>query len=295
MPWQIPVILRVIMAYGVTFVLFKKIAGLQSRTRRLRAQFLICAVFAVVVLIASPGHLVLDPRFLMIAALGFANGLAAYAQWRAVDLSLSRTALFTFMDDVISMALAAVLLAEHSIFTPLLGLGVFLCLGAAIVNARLESRAKATAEMKRASRGIFLWIGIYSVIWGVAGFAFRAAAVSGLPIPAFLVAWYGGAFLGSNVVMLFAGKKEKGEPLTRQGIAAASLLAFCVFVNLALIYWANMKAPLTVTQPIFQVAEMVIPALIGLYVFKEIKEYGGARKLVFAIAFVGSLVVAFSY
>lgn len=295
MPWQIPVVLRVVIAYGVTSILFKYIVGLPSRTRRLRAQFLFCGMFAVAVLFASRTRLVPDIRFFLIVGLGFANSLAAYAQWRAVDLSLSRTALFTFMDDVISMALAAVFLAEHRIFTPLLGIGIVLCFAAAIVNARLESRAKASTETNRASRRIFLWIGIYSLIWGVAGFAFRAAAVSGLPLPAFLVAWYGGAYLGSNIVMFLAGKKEMGASLTWRGIAAVSLLSLSVFLSLGLTYWVNMEAPVTVTQPIFQVAEMVIPALIGLYVFKEIKEYGGAKKLVFAIAFIGSLVVAFSY
>jgi len=158
----------------------------------------------------------------------------------------------------------------------------------------MDSRQKKKDDEKP-STSIFVWIAIYSIIWGVAHFAFRWYAVEGMPTSTFLAGWYGGAFVGSNFVLLAMGKKEMGEPLPRKQIVLVALLAVVILICLVLEYWASMYAPLAVTQPIFQVTEMVFPTLIGLFVFKEIKELNGAKKIVFAIAFAGSLVVAFSY
>ncbi|MBI4138606.1 hypothetical protein HY479_00455 [Candidatus Uhrbacteria bacterium] len=294
MPWQIPVVLRIITAHVAHPIIQKKLAGLPSRTRRLRAMFLMCLVLSAGYAAVSPSPFVLDRWFILICAIGVANSFAAYASWRAVDMSLSKTALFTFMDDVIPITLGIVLLGENKIITPALGLGVVLCVGAVIVNTVMDSREKPAEEGKTGWR-IFLWIGIYSVIWGVAHFLFRVFALNGVSLPTFLVGWYGGAFLGSFAVLHLMGEKEAGPTLTRRGIAGVAILTTTAFSSLALAYWANQNAPLAVTQPIFQVSEMILPTLIGLLYFKEAKHLDGKRKLLFAVAFIGSLVVALNY
>lgn len=243
--------------------------------------------------------LVFDQSFVLVIGLGVANSFAVYSMWRAQAISLSRQALFTFMDDVIPVIMGFIFLGEVRLLTPFLIAGIVLCFGGAIYYGILESRAKAAKEKAKEGEekpySIFVWIGIYSVIWGVAHFAFRAYAVAGMPIATFLLGWYGGAFVGSNVVMLVMGKKEMGAPLPRKQMTLVSLLALVVAICLALEYWASMHAPLAVTQPIFQVTEMIFPTLIGLFYFKEIKELGGSKKVVFGIAFIGSLMVAIGF
>jgi hypothetical protein len=302
-PWQVPVVTRVIMAHGVHPIILKKVAGDWSRAKGLRLMFFLCMLLSVVMLLVMRPHLTINRYWFLVLGLGSANSFAAYAQWRAVDISLSRTALFTFMDDVIPIILGFVFLGESKILTPLLFVGIVICVSGAISYAVLESKAKAKEDAKRRKTdepaprtvSIFIWIGIYSVIWGVAHFAFRAYAISGMPVANFLVAWYGGAFLGSYLVLSITSKNERGASLSRKQIVLVSYLALSAATCLALEYWASMHAPLAVTQPIFQVTEMILPTMLGLFLFKEIKELNGAKKLIFAVTFVGSFMVALGY
>jgi hypothetical protein len=54
-------------------------------------------------------------------------------------------------------------------------------------------------------------------------------------------------------------------------------------------------SPQTVVQPLFLVAEMVGPALVGLYVFGEREALDRLEQLYFAVGLVGGILVALSF
>jgi hypothetical protein len=108
MPWYVPVTFRIVVTYVALPILVKPLAEHPARAPILAVQFLGA------VGLALPTALILGQGTLHvpIAVVGFFTGLAAYAYWRAIDLSLSRTALFAFWDDLIAMGLSYGLLHE---------------------------------------------------------------------------------------------------------------------------------------------------------------------------------------
>lgn len=107
--------------------------------------------------------------------------------------------------------------------------------------------------------------------------------------------WYFGSLLGSLAVYLIAGKKEAGKPLTVRQIVKVIPLSVTIVTSVSMLYWAKTLAPITVLQPIQQVAEMILPTLLGLYLFKEVKHLTRLDKVVFAVGIAGGLIVALSY
>jgi hypothetical protein len=53
-------------------------------------------------------------------------------------------------------------------------------------------------------------------------------------------------------------------------------------------FWAYQLAPQTIVQPLFLVAEMVGPALIGLYVFGEREALDRSEQLYFILRLGGA-------
>jgi hypothetical protein len=246
-----------------------------------------------------------NPKTWLLFGLGMINALAVYASWRAVDMSLSRTSLFTMMDDVVAMVLGTVVLGESKLITWALGIGIFLCFGSAVACTVLDipkqvAKERAVKEKNPSAPStspwrLFIWIGIYSVIWGIAAFAVRYYALQGFSGSMFALPWYVGSFIGTLFLFVLLGSKEAGEPLTRQQMTKPTILGVMIIGSMMLLYWANHSAPIAVTQPIFQVAEMVIPTLMGLYYFKEIEKLTRAQKGTFVLALMGSVIVALSY
>ncbi len=295
MPWQVPVVLRIFFAHVVGQYLLKRVSGLPSRTRRLTWQFFFAAIFALLFALATRTPLN-HPWLLLIVALGAVNSFGTYCQWRAIAISQSKTALFTWADDLIAMALAYALLSEAKFLTLQLTSGALLCLGATLAFPfATSSSAVKKNDARRAQRALIGWVACYSVIWGLAAFAQRAFSLGGVSLPAFIASWYGGAFFGALGVKAFAGAKESGGALSAKGIAGTAILAFSIWVAMILAYWQRQLAPIAVVQPIQQVSEMMLPAFIGLFVFKEARELNRRQWLLFAVALAGGLVIAFSF
>src|SRR5574337_389860 len=122
-PWQVPVLLFILLGHVISPVLIKHKTGLPSRTRRFSLQFFFCALFSLIVALVA-GTFTFDRWVLIIGGLGVANSLASYAQWRAIDISLSKNALFTPADDLIGITLGYVFLHEGRFLTPTRGVGV---------------------------------------------------------------------------------------------------------------------------------------------------------------------------
>jgi drug/metabolite transporter (DMT)-like permease len=257
--WQIIVFSRVITAHIFLPFLLKRLTGLNLSLKRLVWwQFLFCFAFSLIYALIF--GFTLKHQLLMVAGIGFFNSLGAYCQWQAVKMSLSKTSLFTQADDIIGMSLGYWLLNETKYLTKGLVSGIVLCFGAAGLLISGESNIR-----------LIKYVGIYSVIWGVASFLERYFAITGISFSEFLVSWYGGTLIGISCILFFFKEEGLTIKVPKKEIMGVGVLAIVIWLSMYLGYWAAKLAPITVYQPIFLVSEAVLPTLIGLLIFKEIK------------------------
>lgn len=283
MNWLIPVVGRVITAHIVFPAVLKKIVGLPDRVTRICWQFIFCLLLSAGVLAFSI-NAGFKSSFLLIAGVGIANSVAVYAQWRAVDLNLSKTALLTQADDIIAIVLGQVLLSEGEFLNWLMVVGLVLVfLGA-------SASGSYTTNLT-----LLKWVGIYSVIWGVAVVSFRHLAIEDMPIGQFMTGWYLGSLLGAY--LLIKSRKfgsPKGFLGTRETLVIL-LLAILVWVSMLLNYIALQNAPIVVVQPLFQLSEMIFPLLVGLIVSKEAKRLSNVGMVGIVVSLTGGILIIAGY
>lgn len=295
MTWHLPILLRILVANVLYQIVLKKVVHLPSRTRRLLWMFMSSALVAWLTTLLVGHPFPGFATFGAIALVGCINSGAAYCQWRAIEISQSRTAVFTWADDLIAIGLGYAILSEQRYFTPSLILGVVVCVGSAIAIAFLKTRTSHKQRHYSSEMVLFGWIAAYSVVWGGAAFMMRVFGLRATSMFWFVTAWYTGSVLGAMIIRYASSEKEQGSPLTLKGFAGVFVLAMIALGSLLLMYWASMLAPITVTQPIHQVAELVFPVLVGLFVFKERQHLSRKGNLLLALSATGGLVIAFSY
>lgn len=295
MYWQIPVLCHVILAYMIAPVLIKKIATAPSRTRSLMWQYIFSSFFALIVGLITDAQL-FDQRLIIVVLLGFCNAFACYCHWRAVDISLSRTSLFSQADDLICLFLGYIVLHETRILNPILALGLFLSCGSVCLFTIVHARSTAVQNLtdhKRWRLGV--WVGLYSVIWGVAIFSLRYFSLQNMRMSSYITAWYSGCLFGTFFVRWLAGKKEAGEPLKFSQIIGIIPLSLTICLALMSMYWSKTLAPITVAQPIFQVSEMIFPTLIGLWIFKEKKHLENLSLIAMILGLAGGMLLVLNF
>jgi hypothetical protein len=288
--WQIPLLLQVVITYIGNPIVIKKSTGLPGRTPRLVLMFLVNASLAWLLLAVFPASAIWDERLLMVGGIGVMNSVANYAHWRAADVSLSRTSVMAQGDDIIALMLGYIFLGESALLTPLLVTGLVLCMGSAVI---LSIRKRE--DGKPPPRSFLGWVAVYCTLWGIAVFSTRYFGVSGVPVPSFLVGWYTGSFAGSLVVAAVMGKEERKGGVTWNGFGWVLALCSVSITGLGLAYWVKCLVPITVVQPIVQVAESVLPTFIGLLIFKEAKNIDLWQRTLFAAGIAGSVVLGLSY
>lgn len=302
MHWLVPVALVSLVGYVVQPYFNKKIADLPSRTRNLCWQYLFAAILANLIALVAGVNFFKDPRVIVIAILGIFNAFGCYCYWRAINVSLSKTSLFTQADDLTAMVLACVILGENRLVNSSLGIGIVFSLFAVFLFV-LAKRHMASSDIQKngafdqnsLKKGIALWVALYSIIWGVAMFSMRYFALKGMLLPTYVVGWYSGAFIGALIVFVLAGKTEAGQPLGIKNTLRILPLSLTICTSVTLAYWARSVAPLIVTQPIFQVAEMVLPTAMGLWVFKEIKALNFLSRIAIAVGLASGITIALSW
>jgi hypothetical protein len=92
MSWVVPLLFRIAAAYLAVPLLVKPLVDMYPQRILILLQFAGCFALALLVALAFQ-QLHIDWR---IVAVGFGNGLAAYCYYKAIAISLSRTALFAF-------------------------------------------------------------------------------------------------------------------------------------------------------------------------------------------------------
>ena len=293
MPWYVPVLLRIGAAYIAGPLLLKPLVDRYAQATLLLLQFLGCLAVALPLAVVWHQHQ-LDWR---IVAVGFSNGLAAYCYYKAIALSLSRTALFAFWDDLLAMGLSYTLLHEGQFLNARLVVGIGVSLGAVLLfTVHSYSQQAQEPTTKRLPMRLYLYAGAYSVILGLGLFFIRYLGVQGTALGTFLVNWYGGMVMAALLLVL-SGADPAQEPFTLPWRVLPRLggLSLVALVAMSGAYGAYRLAPQTVVQPLFLVGEMIAPALIGLYVFGERQALDRQERLYFVLGLAGGLLVALSF
>jgi hypothetical protein len=297
MPWYVPVVVRMLAAYVAGPLLLKPLAGQYAQAKLLLIQFAMC--FAV----ALPIAVALDQLRLdwTIVAVGCGNGLAAYCYRKAIAISLSRTALFAFWDDLLAMGLSYAILHEGQFLNAGILVGVLVSVGAVIlftVHGYYKEHPRKDAP-ERLPKRLYLYAGGYSLMLGFGVFFMRYLGVKETGIGTFLVNWYGGVVVAATLLSLTMTEEAKDPAVPtavpwrdRLRIVGLSLV---VLTAMSTAYTSYRLAPQTVVQPLFLVGEMVAPALIGLYVFAEREALDRYEQVLFATGLAGGLLVALSF
>jgi hypothetical protein len=297
MPWPVPVVVRILAAYVAGPLLLKPLVGTYAQAKLLLIQFAVCFAVALPLAVAFDQHR-LDWT---IVAVGGGNGLAAYCYRRAIAISLSRTALFAFWDDLIAMGLSYGLLHEGQFLNARMLVGIVVSVGAVILftvhGAHHAPPSKETPE--RIPLRLYLYAGAYSVMLGFGLFFMRYLGVQDTGLGTFLVNWYGGVLLAAALLVLTLPEEAK-DPTALTAVSWGDRLrigglSLVVLVAMSAAYTAYRLAPQTAVQPLFLVGEMIAPALIGLYVFAEREALDRYEQGLFAAGLAGGLLVALSF
>lgn len=300
--WLIPVFLKVLFGNVATPIVLKKVTSQGSRSRRFRSQYIFAAILVWMAVLLS-GSSIAWPSFGLVLLIGFLQSFGSYCYWHAIKISMSKTAVTTQFDDLLGMIMGYGLLGEiyylrnaplaAGIALSLVGVFVYVWLRGTIKKG--EENSGQTSQASDSDRALAMWVAGYSVLWGLAYFSLRFFALREVSHWTFLSAWYTGALVGSQVILWIAGEKERGERLSVGAHLASGLLAVFIVLSLTFQYWASKLTPITVHQPIYQVTEMIFPALIGLFYFKEIKMLTRAGKIAFVLGIAGMVLIALSY
>ena len=293
MPWYVPVMLRIGAAYIAGPLLLKPLVDQYPQAKLLLIQFAVCFAVALPAAVAFNQHH-LDWR---IVAVGFGNGLAAYCYYKAIALSLSRTSLFAFWDDLLAMGLSYGLLHEGQFLNVRIVLGIGVSVGAVILFTIHGSQQQAQAQApERLPKRWYGYAGAYSLLLGGGVFFMRYLGVQGTRLGTFLVNWYGGVVFAALLLVLTAADPAQAPSrLPRRALPRLFGLSLVALVAMSAAYEAYRLAPQTVVQPLFLVGEMIAPALIGLYVFAERQGLDRQERLYFALGLAGGLLVALSF
>ena len=302
MAWYIPVLLRILMAHICAPWVMKKMVSLPQRTTRFLLTFAFAAIGTVAIGLMT--NQLYHKMAALILGLGFLNGLAAYCQWRATDISLTKTSVFTFWDDIIALGLGLVILGESQFFNWKLALGLCVALVSVVAYARhdyLRAKASEKSQSRNVGTGLrfYFYVGAYSVIWGVAIFMFRWWGLSGVPLVTFMANWYTGAMFAALLIFFYyrdpSVSQQTVGSFRSSNFLLLGMFTVCMVASMALGYAAYERAPVSVVQPIFLVAEMILPALIGLFGFGERKNLCRKEICLITSAFLGGALVALSY
>lgn len=222
--------------------------------------------------------------------LGVLNSYGEYCAWRAMDISLSKTAIGTQMDDLIAISVEYLFFGAAVVYRPSLLVGIALCFTAVFFLTGLGATKKDLLN-----RRLIKFVIGYSVFWGLADASFRFFNLKGLPMSEFLICWYAGSCLGIAALMFFFNyiKREKISLKTskRDKRDAIILSLSGAWIPMAIGYMIAKLVPVAVYQPVFLVSEAVLPTLIGLLYFKEHKEMKPKEWIAIALGFIGTILV----
>jgi hypothetical protein len=302
MPWQVAAILKIAGGSVLAPLAFRLLGEVPARERakRIGLQYAWAVALVLPLALAWGGPLFYSEAW-KIALLGAVTSLGVLFQWRAYALSLSRSAVFIPLSNVIPLILSAALLGEWRSFSAnlLLLLGFFLAiLGLALhVSHDVRQRRKAEAAQPP-PRAFYANAAAFTLIFGLATFLLNHWAKAGVPASEFLVCWYGGALAGAAVLLVVTPATAPAVPAPMPATTKHALIAlagFSIVLNMAMEYLALQRAPQTVVLPVFAVADIVGPVLVGCLACREWAKLHRLAWLYLGVALAGALIMALAH
>ena len=152
-PWYIPVLLTVLIKDGVTSVFLKKVVVSTGRYERFFLQFFFAWIYATLFWLISGNYGSTTFQLILpIMGIGLLNGIATTFYWRALDISLSKSHFFLFLDDVIAICLSLVILKEFQILNLGLAIGIMMGLSS-IISFAIHSMTKSVPVSEKVKIG----------------------------------------------------------------------------------------------------------------------------------------------
>lgn len=289
--WVTPVVLYVLLAFGLVRWMGKKYIVGTKRIWRLFVQFLTCFVVLLALAIWQGQVELAFSNLTVVWAMGIGSGLACFYNWKAQDLSLGKTSVFTIWDDILGMCLSYVVLSEGRYLNTVSATGIVLSGIALVLFAVHAFRRRGDTNVLPLA--FFGYIAIYSVIWGVGLFGQRYFKVDEVPFAAFGLAWYGGTVITSLGLLLFMHEKDPKQRgmLTLRETVITIVYGLLIALCLGVAFWSY-QSPQTIVQPIYFVSEAIIPTIIAFLFFNERVQYGKIEYLYLGLA-VGAVALIF--
>lgn len=294
--WQTALTLRVFIGNIIVPVMIKKQAGRVDANARFLLQFVIAALISSMLFLFWSEEF--DPLVLGASALlGALTVSGTFFQWKALAISGAKTSVLAFMDDVIAMGLSASVLDEWRKITKLALLGV-VCCGLSIVGFVSRALGKKETATEKTPLRFFVFVGIYSVIWGVSFFLQRVFAMKSFGMMNLVGGWYIGGAVAAFVLTRYLSKEKniykKVASLKKGDVGAIALLAALIVCAMCLQYVIFHAVIQFATMPVLMVGEMIIQATIFLIVFpKERRQFDRYEVGASILAFVGTFLIMF--
>jgi multidrug transporter EmrE-like cation transporter len=285
--WHLFVGLRIAISYGVNNYLTKKLTDKPSRPRTIawKDGFGI-AMWLPIALATDSMPLYDDCKSLLIMSMGAGSAVATFYHWRAMGKSVTETTLLDQFDDAVAFALACIFLDESKHLTPLLVAGIAMTLSAALAFVLRRRHTKGIPP-------ILWWVAVSGAIWGVTMFGTRYFATHDTPLPTYGLSWHLGSYLVALVIRYRFAREEAGATLPLRHVGIVLLYATLGTIALTCHFLSKRDAPLVVVQPIYQMAGLVLPVLVGIIFFKEKMTWKDMLLLLLSI--VGAAMIAASY
>jgi len=285
LPWQFA--LAVLILINVSSVSLSKRAAdkMEGKTAvGVFFQYGLCAMIASVIFAIKGG--ILDAgAVVIIGMVGAINAFGNYAQWRASALSLSRTSLFFPLSGATAIVMAAFFLKEYSMWSASLIVGMILCL-AALFSFRITTAIPAKDE-KITAKWMFFVLAMV-LVFGTASFLMKYFSLS-IPTEQFLLGWYGGAFMGSAIVV---GIGKKNVEISANEAMVIAPVSVAIMGALAALYWTyQLGGAVSQVVPLQQIGIATIPVAIGMFVFGEKKKFSKMQIFSYLIALTGVILI----
>lgn len=285
MIWQFA--LMILATINVTSVILSKVAtdSIPKKANGIFYQYLFCAIIAIGLYIFS-GKNDLNSVIIWIGAVGLVNAFGNYFQWRAFEISLSRSILFLPLMEVWAVLLAIVFLKEGNLWNFQLLLGAGLCFIAMWLFRLPKKNGEEISSLDK--KWLFFTLGMV-LIFGTASFLLKVFSYT-VNRETFLMAWYSGALLGTFPIL----KLEKQNPLTvsKKTLMIVLPLSLAIIGSLFALYWTyQLGGPVSLVSPLKGVLVTTIPILVGWFLFKEKKTLSQAEKLGFLAGVAGIILI----
>ena len=278
------------------------------------------------------GSIVVNSDIFFLLLISLLNPVANYFHWQALKTHQSLTAVFTWLDDLVCMVLGYIILSEGKFLTFNTALGMLMVFSAVVIFSASFGTVECEKCHKRFRAGqidikkpcavcgaeevfitnngplrgvskeqlqnLIFAVVKYSIIWGVVMFLMRFFALRGMRWFEFVPTWYLGSCFGAVVLFALSDKNTRGNAADlRPYLPVCFLMGLSALVSMLLMYWVRSlpNLPILATQPIFQASEMILPTLIGLYVYHEKKTFNWLGWVAMGLGLVGGLIIAFSF